>query len=115
MFLKNSRYSGLPTVAARGPRATSLPNPNSGIDATGLKDGRIVLIYNHTERGRTPLNAAVSRDGGITWNMFEILESTPGEFSYPAVIQASTGDIHVTYTWNRIKIKHTVIPLKNIP
>ncbi len=96
-------------------RVTSLPNPNSGIDAVALKDGRIVLVYNHSERGRTPLNVSVSRDGGTTWSMFESLESAPGEFSYPAVIQASNGDVHITYTWNRVKIKHAVISLKDIP
>ncbi len=95
-------------------RTTSLPNPNSGIDATALADGRIVLIYNHTEKGRSPLNAAVSRDGE-TWNTFLALESEPGEFSYPAVIQAADGTVHATYTWNRKKIKHVEIPLGDIP
>jgi len=96
-------------------RTTSLPNPNSGIDAVALKDGRIVLVYNHTERGRTPLNVSVSGDGGTTWNMSQTLESGPGEFSYPAVIQASNGDVHITYTWNRLRIRHAVISLKDIP
>ncbi len=95
-------------------RPTSLPNPNSGIDATALADGRIVLIYNHTGKGRSPLNAAVSRDGE-TWNTFLALESEPGEFSYPAVIQAADGTVHATYTWNRRKIKHVEIPLRDIP
>ncbi len=96
-------------------RVTSLPNPNSGIDAVALKDGRIVLAYNHTEHGRTPLNVSVSKDGGTTWNMFQTLESGPGEFSYPAVIQSADGDVHITYTWNRLRIKHAVISLKDIP
>ncbi|HPQ16744.1 MAG TPA: exo-alpha-sialidase, partial [Bryobacteraceae bacterium] len=95
-------------------RPTTLPNPNSGIDAVALADGRIVLIYNHTEKGRSPLNAAVSRDGE-NWNTFLTLESEPGEFSYPAVIQAADGTVHITYTWNRKKIKHLEIPLRNIP
>lgn len=95
-------------------RPTSIPNPNSGIDATQLADGRIVLIYNHTVKGRTPLNAAVSRDGE-TWNAFLALETEPGEYSYPAVIQAADRTVHVTYTWNRKKIKHAVIPLESIP
>lgn len=96
-------------------RPTNLPNPNAGIDAVALKDGRIVLVYNHSERGRSPLNVAVSKDGGDTWNSFLRLESEPGEYSYPAVIQTSDGNIHTTYTWRRKRIKHVIIPLEDIP
>ncbi|MCA9088731.1 MAG: exo-alpha-sialidase, partial [Planctomycetaceae bacterium] len=42
---------------------TELPNPNSGTDAVTLKDGRHLLVYNHTPKGRSPLNIAVSEDG----------------------------------------------------
>src|SRR5438093_4174788 len=41
---------------------TTLPNPNSGIDAITLRDGRHLIVYNHTATGRTPLNVALSRD-----------------------------------------------------
>lgn len=92
--------------------ATTLPNPNSGIDAVMLKDGRAILIYNHSTTGRTPLNVAVS-DDGKTWKAGPALENDPGEYSYPAVIQTSDGLVHVTYTWKRKRIKHVVIdPLK---
>lgn len=94
--------------------ALELPNPNSGIDAVTLRDGRLVMIYNHTVRGRTPLNLAVSRDG-TKWSMFATLESEPGEYSYPAIIQASSGDLHATYTWNRQRIRHVEIPLADVP
>ena len=80
----------------------------------GLKDGRIVLVYNNTSTGRTPLNLAVSRDGEH-WNSFLTLEAVPGEFSYPAIIQAADGGVHVTYTWNRRKIRHSEVPLAEIP
>ena len=59
-----------------------LPNPNSGIDAVGLKDGRIVMVYNHTPKGRSPLNVAVSQDG-LHFRPAFTLESEPGEFSIP--------------------------------
>ena len=92
---------------------TALPNPNSGTDAVTLKDGRHVLVYNHTEKGRSPLNVAVSQDGK-TWQAALVLEDEPkAEFSYPAVIQTADGLVHITYTWKRKRIKHiTVDPTK---
>ena len=93
-----------------GARPTSLHNPNSGIDCVRLADGRLMMVYNHSSRERSPLNVAISSDGGETWTPFAELETSPGEFSYPAVIQASNGDVHITYTWKRERIKHVVIP-----
>jgi predicted neuraminidase/ABC-type molybdate transport system substrate-binding protein len=87
---------------------TALPNPNSGIDAVTLRDGRHLIVYNHTDRGRSPLNVAVSADGK-TWSAALVLESEPGEYSYPAVIQSSDGLVHITYTWRRQRIKHVTI------
>ena len=87
---------------------TRLPNPNSGIDAVTLRDGRHILIYNHTTRGRSPLNLAASTDGE-QWQAGAVLEETPGEFSYPAVIQSADGLVHVTYTWKRRRVKHVVV------
>ena len=89
-------------------KATLLPNPNAGIDAVMLKDGRGLLVYNHTEKGRSPLNVAVSSDGKL-WNAALILENQPGEYSYPAVIQTADDLVHITYTWKRQRIKHVVI------
>jgi predicted neuraminidase len=87
---------------------TPLPNPNSGTDAVTLKDGRHLLIYNHTRKGRSPLNLALSKDGE-TWQAALVLESEKGEFSYPAIIQTSDGLVHLTYTWKRQKVRHAVI------
>ena len=86
----------------------SLPNPNSGTDAVTLADGRHLIVYNPVPRGRTPLAVAVSRDGR-TWTRVLTLESEPGEYSYPAVIQASDGRVHITYTWKRQRVKHVVV------
>ena len=89
-------------------RPTLLPNPNSAIDSVMLKDGRPLLVYNHTPRDRSPLNVAVSGDGQH-WQAALVLENQPGEFSYPAVIQASDGLVHASYTWKRQRIRHVVI------
>jgi predicted neuraminidase len=92
-----------------------LPNPNSGTDAVTLADGRHLLIYNHSETARSPLAIAVSRDGEA-WTPAVTLETEPGEFSYPAIIQAADGTVHVTYTWKRRKIAHAVIdPARLVP
>ena len=85
-----------------------LPNPNSGIDAVTLQEGRHLLVYNHTSRGRSPLNVAVSEDGH-RWMAALVLEDEPGEYSYPAVIQASDGSVHISYTWRRKLVKHVVV------
>jgi predicted neuraminidase len=97
-------------------QTTVLPNPNSGIDGVTLKDGRHLLVYNHviTPPGkwgdRAPLNVAVSVDGKI-WKAALTLETGPAsaEYSYPAVIQTGDGLVHITYTWNRKKVKHIVV------
>jgi alpha-L-rhamnosidase len=91
------------------PSATELPNPNSGIDAVQLKDGRSLVVYNHSKTDRHPLNVAVSPDGK-TWKDVLVLEDSDGpQLSYPAVIQTSDGMVHVTYTWERKRIRHAVI------
>jgi predicted neuraminidase len=94
-------------------RPTSLPNPNTGVDVVRLDDGRLVLIYNHLSEGRRAIHLAVSHDDGDRWSEPLLLEEGPGEYSYPAVIQSADGDVHVTYTWRRERIRHLVIdPLR---
>jgi predicted neuraminidase len=94
---------------------TDLPNPNSGIDAVTLKDGRHLLVYNHLTKGRNMLGVAISEDG-IKWQAAALLENDMEgtEFSYPAVIQSNEGLIHITYTWKRMLIKHVVIDPEKI-
>lgn len=90
-------------------RATTLPNPNSAIDAVKMGDGTVALVYNHSRTARSPLNIAFSHDDGITWGAPNVLEDAPGEYSYPAIIQSAGGKLHITYTWKRRRIKHVVL------
>jgi len=101
-----SRDNGLTWSSAK---PISLPNPGSGIDGVRSSKGALYLVYNHTRRGRTPLNVARSTDNGKTWQMVATLECQAGEFSYPAIIEAQDGRLHVTYTYNRRHIKHLIL------
>jgi predicted neuraminidase len=89
-------------------KATTLPNPSAGIDAVRLTDGRFLLVYNPTESGRAKLDLAISPDGKA-WTRALVLEDSAGEYSYPAMIQTRDGKVHVTYTWQRERIKHVVV------
>jgi predicted neuraminidase len=98
--------------------ATELPNPNSGIDAVTLRDGRLLLAYNHAAHlpedsgwgNRYPLDVAISNDG-LKWKRVLTLEDEPRRagYAYPAVVQTADGLVHITYTWDRKRIKHVVI------
>eukprot|EP00193_Tetraselmis_chui_P011014 CAMPEP_0177788968 /NCGR_PEP_ID=MMETSP0491_2-20121128/22451_1 /TAXON_ID=63592 /ORGANISM="Tetraselmis chuii, Strain PLY429" /LENGTH=478 /DNA_ID=CAMNT_0019310705 /DNA_START=155 /DNA_END=1591 /DNA_ORIENTATION=+ len=128
---------------------TSVKNPNSGIDAVTLRDGRILLIHNPTRHARSVLTLDVSSDGGASFQRVVALEqgtqkvevapecndplrpTAPREtdlleFSYPTIIEAEDGLVHVTYTYSyfgfmklcsgRENIKHVVIdPARLVP
>lgn len=99
--------------------AMEIPNNNSGLDAVTLRDGRQLMVYNHSTReqegmghkGRGILNVALS-DDGIHWEaalILEYLDQSGKQFSYPSVIQTPDGLVHIVYTWHREKIKHVVL------
>jgi predicted neuraminidase len=69
----------------------------------------VALIYNHTETARHPINLAFSRDGGETWSPPLTLEDLEGELSYPAIIEAADGRLHMTYTWRRERLRHAIM------
>ena len=86
-----------------------IPNPNSGLDAVRLADGRILLACNPVREGRTPLSVLVSEDNGATWSRRVDLETGTGEYSYPSVIQAGDGRVRVVATHGRTQIFHYVL------
>ncbi len=84
---------------------SELPNPGSGCDLVTLRNGRWLLVYNDTERGRHSLAAAVSDDEGKTWRWKRRLEHDPrgdeaNRSHYPAVIQGTDGTLHVVYSYH---------------
>ncbi|MGA2445359.1 MAG: sialidase family protein [Opitutaceae bacterium] len=103
--------------------ATTLPNPNSGIDAVTLADGRQLLVYNDsapppdqpTKGVRCPLDVALS-DDGVAWHHVLTLESKPcpNGYAYPSVIQTADGLVRIVYTWNRQHIKYVVLDPRDL-
>ncbi len=90
-------------------RITDLKNPDSSVDAIRTQAGEVLLVCNPTESKRKILSILKSQDGGQTWADDIVLEDGNGEYSYPAIIQDRNGKIHVTYTWERQRIKHVLL------
>ena len=109
LFSTRSKDGGISWSALK---LLNVPNPNSGVDAVMLADGRALLVYNPTQQGpqsRSKLAIAISEDGEHWKNVLTLESASSGEYSYPAVIQTHDGLVHITYTWKRLKIKHVVI------
>ncbi len=91
--------------------ATKLENNNSGIDGVTLFNGYHLLVVNPLKKGRNKLVLLGSIDG-ISWEELLVLENEEkGEFSYPAIIQAKDGTLHISYTYNRERIKYVHLSL----
>jgi predicted neuraminidase len=89
------------------PQTLDLPNPDSGLASLRLADGRVLLVFNDSDAGRENLRLAVTEDEGRTWRRVATLAEEPrAEFSYPFLIQARDGNLHLVYTWKRKAIKH---------
>jgi len=91
---------------------SELANPNSGIDAVGLKNGGFLMVYNPLAsgeawwEGRSKLYLAYSNDAEHWQDVLQLENKEEGEFSYPAIMQTKNGEIHITYTYDREKIKY---------
>jgi predicted neuraminidase len=81
-----------------------IPNPGSGLEVIRLQSGRWAMVCNDTEQGRHRLAVLLSDDEGRTWKWKRYLENDPpgaGSYSYPSIIQAKDGTLHVTYSWSQ--------------
>lgn len=86
---------------------TEFPNPNASVELIRLRSGGLLFVYNDSMDARTPLRAALSKDGGKTFPHRRNLAEGPGSFSYPTAIQTGDGKIHVTFTSDeRTTIRH---------
>ena len=90
---------------------TGLPNPNSGIDLVKHGDA-LLMVWNPRGKNwgaRTPLTLSVSKDNGKTWQGIAHLETEPGEYSYPAIVETEDG-VAISYTWRRERIRVWHVP-----
>jgi predicted neuraminidase len=92
---------------------TTVPNPNSSVDAIRV-GGRVIIACNPTREGRSPLSLLMSDDNGVSWPYRCDLETEPGEYSYPALIQTNDGLLHIVYTYRRICIRHVTISVAEL-
>lgn len=81
----------------------AVPNPGSGAEIVGLRDGLWALIGNDTETGRHRLTVRLSDDEGRTWRWIRALEEESagpdaGRYHYPSLIEAADGTLHATYS-----------------
>lgn len=108
------------------PESLKLENNHCAVDVIRASNGDLVLIGNRKfdkrNFGRAPLSVYLSKDKGITWKFITDLdpqESDPyyvwrhGEFSYPSISEIGNY-FHISYTYNRITIKHLRIPTRDI-
>lgn len=80
---------------------SSIPNPGSSLEVIVLRDDSWCMVLNDTEDGRHRLSVWLSGDEGRSWPWRRTLEDhapKTGGYSYPSLIQARDGDIHVTYS-----------------
>jgi predicted neuraminidase len=97
------------------PVKTALPNPNSAVASVLLAGGPLLLVFNNAEANRESLSLTLSTDFGNSWHAARDLEGESlvphapvPEYSYPWIMQDSSGDVHLLYTWGRSRIKHAV-------
>lgn len=92
-----STDGGLTWTAAQ---KTNLPITAS-VELLSLQDGRWWMVGNDLHDGRYRLALWISTDEGKTWSIPQYLENDPskaGSFSYPALIQDTSGTVHLTYS-----------------
>ena len=98
-------------------QVTDIPNPGAAVSIIYVEDvGAVLMAYNHAREAGNPLSMAFSMDGGVTFTRLPDLAADPENpkvgFTYPTLMQASDGLIHVLWTHNdRESLKHSVFSI----
>ena len=95
--ISKSNDSGNTWTAAQ---KTQIPNTAS-VEVCKLRDGKWAFIGNDLDDGRYEVSLYLSDDEGQTWKWKTHLEKVKkgeGSFSYPSMLQASDGLLHITYS-----------------
>jgi predicted neuraminidase len=116
--ISESNDSGMTWIAAQ---KTQIPNTAS-VQVYKLRDGRWAFIGNDIDDGRYQISLWLSDDEGKTWNWKTHLEKVAkgdGSFSYPSMLQAFDGFLHITYSYQRKEklesVKYVVVNPALIP
>lgn len=82
--------------------ALDIRDSGASVAALRLQSGDWLLVNNSLLNGRHELVARLSSDEGATWPISRHIEKTEreqGSYSYPCLIQAKDGSIHLSYTF----------------
>ena len=116
--ISESKDSGMTWTAAQ---KSQIPNTAS-VQVYKLRNGRWAFIVNDIDDGRYQISLYLSDDEGKTWKWKTHLEKVKkgdGSFSYPSLLQASDGLLHITYSYQRKEhlesIKYVVVNPDLIP
>jgi len=89
-----------------GPVRTNLRNPYAGVDVGWSKSSdRLLLVYNDSYAQRTPICVGLSDDLGSTFLVRDV-ESRPGAYAYPKLLQDRDGLWHLFYSHDYRHIQH---------
>ena len=90
--------------------AASLPNPDNPVALVRLSSGRLLLAGN-PQQGKEALQLWLSADEGKTWALKRTVEAAAdggAEFTWPTLLLARDGRVHLAYTSRRQTIKHAL-------
>ena len=90
----------------------TIRDSGSSVECIALQSGRWLLVNNDLPDGRHRLVAHLSEDEGQTWSHvrdIETAEPKQGSFSYPALLQAKDGTLHIAFTHKREEEKGETI------